>query len=59
VSADSDGGRGDGAVRVNLDTRLLDLYHAMARIRTFEEAGVAAQKQGLALGAIRADDPVV
>jgi TPP-dependent pyruvate/acetoin dehydrogenase alpha subunit len=40
-------------VHRNLDTeRVLGLYHQMARIRAFEEAGLAAQKQGLVLGAI-------
>jgi acetoin:2,6-dichlorophenolindophenol oxidoreductase subunit alpha len=40
-------------MRRNIDTdRLLEHYHAMARIRAFEEAGLAAQKEGLVLGAI-------
>jgi acetoin:2,6-dichlorophenolindophenol oxidoreductase subunit alpha len=40
-------------MRRNLDTdRLLEHYHAMARIRAFEEAGLAAQTEGLVLGAI-------
>jgi pyruvate dehydrogenase E1 component alpha subunit len=40
-------------MRRNIDLeRLLDLYHTMARIRAFEEAGLEAQKQGLVLGAI-------
>jgi pyruvate dehydrogenase E1 component alpha subunit len=37
----------------NLDTdRLLRLYATMLRIRAFEEVGLAAQKEGLVLGAI-------
>jgi pyruvate dehydrogenase E1 component alpha subunit len=32
--------------------RVLALYRTMARIRAFEEAGLAAQKRGLVLGAI-------
>jgi acetoin:2,6-dichlorophenolindophenol oxidoreductase subunit alpha len=40
-------------MRRNIDLeRLLDLYHAMVRIRAFEEAGLEAHKQGLVLGAI-------
>ncbi len=40
-------------VRRNVDRdRLLQLYATMVRIRAFEEAGLAAQKQGLVLGAI-------
>jgi pyruvate dehydrogenase E1 component alpha subunit len=40
-------------MRRNLDReRVQELYHQMARIRAFEEAGLEAQKQGLVLGAI-------
>ena len=40
-------------VRRNVDRdRLLQLYATMVRIRAFEDAGLAAQKQGLVLGAI-------
>ena len=42
-----------GTARRNLDAgRLLQLYETMVRIRAFEEAGLAAHKQGLVLGAI-------
>ena len=40
-------------MRPNLDlARLLALYHTMARIRAFEEAGLRAHQAGLVLGAI-------
>jgi TPP-dependent pyruvate/acetoin dehydrogenase alpha subunit len=40
-------------VRRNFDRgRVLGLYRTMVRIRAFEEAGLAAQKRGLVLGAI-------
>ncbi len=45
--------RSGSSERRNLDTeRLLGLYETMLRIRAFEEAGLAAQKEGLVLGAI-------
>jgi len=53
VGADGGEVRGGGFERRNLDTdRLLRLYETMLRIRAFEEAGLAAQKEGLVLGAI-------
>ncbi len=41
----------DAGRNVDVD-HLKTLHHAMARIRAFEEAGLAAQKRGLVLGAI-------
>jgi TPP-dependent pyruvate/acetoin dehydrogenase alpha subunit len=53
VSADGAGAEDRGTAGRNLDTgRLLRLYQTMVRIRAFEEAGLAAHKQGLVLGAI-------